>query len=171
MGAIEIKQKYKTKSILSVFTWHAKMKKIDQHKCEEIFKMTEKVSEPYLEREEFEEKFQIPFDLLSKDNRVKVSELKIALLLLSKDEQGARIEVFKSLTPDPEELFNYFRFKYSFIYTLIPEYLIRIKLLDPVEGSDYVKRKVENIQTVSNLKYTKYTTSSCNVLKLTLLRT
>lgn len=171
MGTIEIKQKYKTKSILSIFAWYAKMKKIDQHKCEEISKLTENFTEALVERDKFEENFQIPFDLLSNENQVKVTELKIALLLLSKDEQGARIEVFKSLTPDPEELFNYFRFKYSLIYTRIPEYLIKIKLIDPIEGNNYIKRKVQNIQKVSNLKYTKYTTSSCNVLKLTLLRT
>lgn len=171
MGTIEIKEKYKTKAILSIFTWHAKMKKFDQHKCEEISKLTENLTEEFIDREKFEEFFSIPFELLQKEGKIKVSELKIALLLLSKDEQGSRIEVFKSLTPDPEELFNYFRFKYYFIYTKIPEYLISIKLLDPVEGNNYIKKKAIKIQSASNYKYTKYTTSSCNILKLTLLRT
>jgi hypothetical protein len=171
MGTIEIKEKYKTRSILAVFRWYAKTQKFDNHKCDEILSMTQDLHEDSIDMELFQSSFKLPFELLEKEGRVSIDELRIALLLISKDEQGSRIDLFKQLTPDPEKLFNYFRFKYYLIYSRIPEYLIKKKLLDPEEAKKFINRKASKILTVSNAKYVKYTTSSCNVLKLTLLRT
>ena len=171
MGTIEIKEKYKTRSILAVFRWHAKLLEFDGYKCDEIVADTLNLLEESIDMEKYQEKFKVPFELLEKEGKVLVSELKIALLLISKDEQGSRIDLFKSLTTDPEKLFNYFRYKYYLIYQRIPEYLIKKKLLDPAEGKKFIERKSCKILSESNAKYIKYTTSSCNVLKLTLLKT
>lgn len=171
MGASKSKSPYKTKGILEIFLWYANNQGYNTYKCNELAGFSEKFESEELDLETFQAQFPIPFELVSTDNKVELINLEIALLLLCNDDQGSRIDFFKSLTNDPEQLIHYFRWKYELIYSRIPELLINLKLLDPVAGKEFIAKKAANVYEMSNFRYNQYTTSSCNILKFTMLKT
>ena len=170
MGSIQTKVSYKTKGILEIFSWHISLKNFTTFKCSDIAKLSPSPDSPCLDQSTYESTYPLPFSLLETDNQVDLTNLQISLLLICNDDQGNRIDLFKSLTADPEQLIHFFRWKYELIYSRIPRYLMEMKLLDPVAAADFIKRKHEKIWDMSNMRYHQYTTSTCNVLKLTMLK-
>lgn len=170
MGNIKTKAHYKTKGVLEIFLWHIENLELNKAKCAEIKKIPEEFKGDYIEKEAYEKKFNIPFELVETDGKIEIINLQITLLLISQEEQGCRIDFFKTLTNDPEQLIHYFRWKYELIYTRIPKYLINISLMDPKLGEMFIKKKQHKILDVSNLRYMQFTTSSVNILKLTMLK-
>lgn len=170
MGVVETKQSYKTKAIIEIFLWHSKIKRYDKYTCEEIQKLPDELQCEVMDKISFEGRFNMPFSLFEDSGVVTIDKLQTSLLLLSRDEQGSRIDLFHSLTTDPERLISYFRWKYTLIYSKIPKYLLSINLLDKSACESYLQRKSHKIFEISNHRYIQYTTSGYNVLKLTLLK-
>ena len=109
MGIIETKIKYKTKAIIEIFVWHIHKSNFGLITCKEIVALPSRFDCEYLTKENFKSLFSIPFELVATDDKVFIRNLQISFLLLSSNEQGTRVEVFKSLTTDPEELNSFLR--------------------------------------------------------------
>ncbi|OMJ87083.1 hypothetical protein SteCoe_11231 [Stentor coeruleus] len=170
MGNIKTKAHYKTKGVIDIFLWHIENLELNKAKCADIKKIPEEFEGDFIEKEAYEKKFKIPFELVETDGKVEIVNLQIMLLLISQEEQGSRIDFFKVLTNDPEQLIHYFRWKYELIYSRIPKYLISISFMHPKLGKTFLKTKQHKILDVSNLRYMQFTTSSVNILKLTMLK-
>jgi hypothetical protein len=169
-GAVESKSEHKTKAIIEIFLWHIAKQGYANYKCEEIIAFTEIVKSENLEKDQFETLVNYPFELFESDGKTSLNDLQIIALLFSSDDNGMRINLFKQLTDDPEKLIYFLRKKYGLIYSIIPRYLIGQKLIDEEIGTRFIKKKQHKIFDRANFMYNQYTTSSCNVVKLSMLK-
>lgn len=108
--------------------------------CHSIGKLEDKV----LNKTDFESyakssQIPIPFDLVQINSKVQPLELKLALLLFSKDSVDKKVKLFNRLLKNQRQKLRFFEWKYQLMNERLPRLMLKMKNIEKEEEQTWVE--------------------------------
>ncbi|CAG9331254.1 unnamed protein product [Blepharisma stoltei] len=162
MGCASSRSPFDNKTMQKLINEYIEETKLDQVTCNFIKRLDIQCRGDLIDRSSYEMlaknwHLKANFSLFTKTNFISKSDLKLSLLVFSKDSDESKVALLKEIASTNNRLaMRYPELAYQLVYQRIPEELARMKKISEAEKVAYINKKRLSAGTSACLFFSNY---------------